>query len=266
MPGSRCWNRPAWPNISVMRSRSAEAKRSRCSSQNVAIVDFAQQRLHPLDRVHGLVEPRRIHGTADFQRVTQPLGGNPHGVVTLAVVRVRQGALALEQVVQASKNVPAGAGKGLWGPGVLGRRLHLPEDPLARPPHFPQNPLRLQTADRLDHSPLQPFAIVLQRDQHSGNARKTLVRPQRAQSAAEELDLHVAVAGVSQCGGDPADRLPPTFDLLAGEAAVEHPQRRPQPPRGHSRPVDELDVFGCAHPVQLLGKLRRLPADIPCGE
>ena len=107
---------------------------------------------------------------------------------------------------------------------------------------------------------------MLQRDQHAGDARKTLVCPHCTQSAAKELDLHVAVAGLAQRGGHPVDRLTPTLDLLAGEAAVEHPQRRPQPPRGHPRPVDELDVFGGAHSVQLLGKLHRLPADIPCGK
>ena len=124
-----------------------------------------------------------------------------------------------------------------------------------------KTPGRLQTLHRLDDLPLQLLAIVLQTDQHVGDARKALLGPERRQGAAEELDLHVAVAGVAQRGGHPADRLPPTPDLLAGKAAVEHPQRGPQPPRGHPRPMDKLDILRRAHAIQLLGKLFRLPAD-----
>ena len=139
MPAATGRNRPAWPNISLMRSALGRGKRVEMLQPDVAIVDFAQERLHPLGRLHRLVEPPRVHGPADLQRVSQPLGGDPHGVVALAVVRIGQAVLMLEQLVQLPQDVPAGAGK---GPGVRtssGGGLHLPEDSLARPLHFPQN-------------------------------------------------------------------------------------------------------------------------------
>ena len=53
---------------------------------------------------------------------------------------------------------------------------------------------------------------------------------------------------------------------LAGETAVEHSQRGPQPPGGHPCPVDELDILCRAQAIELLGKLFCLPANIPRSE
>ena len=256
----RTWRRSAL--------RSADAKASRWSSQTSQSWMSPKQRLHLLDRFDGLVEPARIHGTAYLQGISQPLGRDPHGVVALAVVRIGQTVLVLEQFVQLAEHVPLGprqAPRGSAGPRAApmptAARIFL----LARRISS-QNALGFQTADRLDDLPLQPLAVALQLHQHAGNARKTFLGVQRRQGAAEQFDLHVAVAGIAQRRGDPPDRFPPAFDAFAGEAAVEHPQRRPQPPRGDPRTVDELDVFGARHAVQLLGKLLRLPADVMCGE
>ena len=89
---------------------------------------------------------------------------------------------------------------------------------------------------------------------------------ERREGAAEKLDLHVPVAGAAQLGGGAANGLPPPPDLLAAKAVVEHPQGGPKPPRGHPRPMDELDILRRAHAVQLLGKLLCLPANVLGGE
>ena len=238
---------------------------------NVAIVDLAQERLHPLHRRQGLVERLAVDRPGKFDRVAKPLRGDPHGVVPPLVARVLQAVLIAEHFVQPAEDVPT---------GLLADEIAV----VARLQPFASG--SLPWANRAlvtDCICSRTFALASRSaalltfgcntSRSCSNLAKSRAMPgkqrlsvNRRQGAAEEVDLHVLVAGVAQFAGDAADLLPPTLHRLAAEAVGEHLQRRPQPPRGHPRAMDALDVLRRAHAVELLGKLLRLPANVPCGK
>ena len=238
---------------------------------HVAVVDVAQQRLHPLDGREDLVQRRAVDRLGDLDRVAQPLGGDPHGMVPAAVVHVLQAVLAAQHFLQPAQDVPPRLGAGEIA--VVGRlqplrlrTLPLGQHGLGHRLHLVQHLAGGQAVDRLDHRGLQQVALVLQLGQQPHDAGKTTLVGDRGKDAAEKIDLHVLVARRAQPLGDAADLLPPPLHRLGAEAIGKHLQRRPQTPRGDAGPVNELDVFRPAHPVQLLGKLLRLPANVMGGQ
>ena len=87
---------------------------------DVAIVNLAQERLHPLHRGKGLVERLAVDRPGEFDRVPQPLRGDPHRVMPPLVARVLQAVLIAEQFLDPAKDVPAGL---LAGEIAVVRRL-----------------------------------------------------------------------------------------------------------------------------------------------
>ena len=55
---------------------------------HVAVVHLAQQRLHPLHGRKNLFQRRRIGRLGNLQRIAQPLGGDPHGMMPQPVLGV----------------------------------------------------------------------------------------------------------------------------------------------------------------------------------
>jgi len=142
---------------------------------DIAIVDIAQQRLHPLDRLHGRVEFPWVHTPGDLQRISEPLRRNPHGVVTRSAFRIGQTVLLPKQLVELAADVPLGLGVGGGGRQGLARQRRVFQDPLAHASHLPQNAFGFQAIDGLDDLPLQPFTVALQLDQDAGDSRKALL-------------------------------------------------------------------------------------------
>ena len=142
------------------------------------------------------------------------------------------------------------------------RRPYLGQHGLGHRLHLVQRPAGGQAVDRLDHRGLQQVALVLQLSQQPHDAGKTTLVADRGKDAAEEIDLHVLVAGRAQPLGHAANLLPPPLHRLGLKQSGNIFSADAQSPRGDAGPVNELDVFRPPHPVQLLGKLLRLPANV----
>jgi hypothetical protein len=227
---------------------------------DITIMDFAEERLHLFTGIDGFVDLSRKSGTGDLNRVSQTLGRNSHDVMAVVVGRILEASLLLAEFFPTAHDVllETAVCRRMYADGCRFRS----QDPFDCLLDLPQHLGRLEASDRFDNPPLKPFSLAFQPDQQPRNAGKTPFAGGGGKDVAEVVDLHVAVASLSQFFGDAADCLAPSLDPACGETVVEQPQCRPEPPSGHPGPVDVFNVLGNQHAVELLGKLFRLPTEV----
>ena len=237
-------------------------KRIQVSHPHVTVMDLAQKRLHRLDRRDDLVELPFVDRLGSLQRVPQPLGGDPHLVVSLLVVRVFEAVLVRHQPLEPAEDVPADVGDDAGAPHAALPLAQLAEDLLRHVAHLAQHPAGLEAIGRLDNPGLKDLALVLQVHQDMRDSRATGRLFHGGECLAEELNLHVFVAGVAELLGNPPKLFLPSLALLARDPTAQQLQGRAQPPRRNPGAVNILDVFRLANAVKLIGKLLGLFAEI----
>ena len=209
-----------------------------------------------LDRLHGLVEPSRTHRARDLQRVPQPLGRDPHGVVTLAVFGIGQAALVLEQLVQLPQDVLLDAVASLGGlrtrrasSSRLSRTFSVARRIFRKTPPASRRSTALTTC-RCNRSRSRsnctstwatPGKHSLALSADSVPQRNSICTSRSRASPSELVSRRIAFRQRLTCLR--AKQCP----NIANDARSRRVATL--------RPMHELDVFRRAHAVQLLGKL-----------
>ena len=99
-PGPQTIEPPRVSEKTVNLRRFGTRKGGEVFGPDVAIVDLAQQRLQLLDRLEDGIHFRRMPRPDELQRVAQPLGGDPHGVVPVAALRIGQPPCLAEELLE----------------------------------------------------------------------------------------------------------------------------------------------------------------------
>ena len=209
---------------------------------HVAIVNFAQKRLEVLDDIDDFGQIAGVNGPGKFQRITQPLGGDAHGMMLLVLFRVGKPRRLVKQLLDAlANNLLRLAADMLAGnERRIPSLFHGRTDGLL---HHLQHAVGLELIDGFENARLDPLPLALDVIQQTGNSRHQDTIGNRGQARRQEFDQHVMIPGFTQIPGQLANLLVPRLDLLPLPAGAEHIQCGTQPPRGNTRAVNRFNVF-----------------------
>jgi hypothetical protein len=232
----------------------------------IAIVNVAQKRLYPFRNRQREIEPSRVDRPHDLQGVSQAFRRDPHAVMGGRVVGTIQAIFVGQQFFKPAQHVEFRTGETVAalnadmirsGPGLDLFAGFFQRFQFAAASH---------AVDGFHNVALHLFAIIFEMHEEPGDAGKTIHVGQGPHRGAEIFDLHIFVASVAQLGGDAANGLRPTAELLGLETLGEYFQSGTQTPRGDPRMMHELDIFGKAHTFELFAKLFGLLAKVIRGQ